>query len=279
MNRWMAIIVLAGSVFLISCGLTESVDVNTPRAARSNYPVVIEEGATRRRRSENAWRLWLQSYRVSPTAPDLEPVLAVPRTLPAAVAQKIVITEKSETLSPEQARDALRQFIARSMRVLAGEPQEREVGLQDLSLNGFSADGNLYRATYRQTSYSFPLANGYGELRIAITKEGALIQLSSRLVPIVELPSAPSTDIAAIMRGLVGREFKYSGIDGRELVYKVASEEEITRKDIVIFPVAEESRILLHLAYPVEVGRGTTWTVFVDAITGQEIAVKQNFNT
>ncbi len=266
-------------MLLISCGLTEAVDVNTPRAARSNYPVVIEEVAARRRRSENAWRLWLQSYRVSPTAPDLEPVLAIPRSLPSALAQKIVITDKSEALSPEQARDSLRQFIARSMRVLAGEAQEREVALQDLSLTAFSADGNLYRATYRQTSYSFPLANGFGELRIAITREGALIQLSSRLLPIVDLPSAPSADIAAMTRGLVGREFKYSGIDGRELVYKVASEEEITKKDIVIYPLADESRILLHLAYPVEVGRGTTWTVFFDAITGQEISVKQNFNT
>jgi hypothetical protein len=59
--------------------------------------------------------------------------------------------------------------------------------------------------------------------------------------------------------------------------YKIASRSEVSVKDLVVYPKQEGNRITIHLAYPVEAGQGTTWTVYVDAITGQEIDVKQNF--
>jgi hypothetical protein len=78
---------------------------------------------------------------------------------------------------------------------------------------------------------------------------------------------------------MVDREFTYSAIDGRPLTYRARGVDEVTVKDLVIYPRLEGDRILLYLAYPVEVGRGTTWTVIVDAFTGNEIAVVQNFVT
>jgi hypothetical protein len=59
--------------------------------------------------------------------------------------------------------------------------------------------------------------------------------------------------------------------------YKVRDRSEVSIKDLVVYPKPEGNRIRIHLAYPVEVGSGMTWTVYVDAITGQEIDVKQNF--
>ena len=232
-----------------------------------------------RRRSENAWRAWLLRSGVTNGPSDLDPLLAVPRSLPIELANKISIIENTDTLSAETAKEALRQFIARGLRMLAGEPDERALNLQDLSLVNIANDGALFRATYQQTNFSFPVAGGYGELKIAITRQGKLVQLTSRLLPPVEMPASASVDLSPIKAALIGRVFHYRGIDGRELEYRVGSAQEAISKDPVIYPREDGSRLLLHLAYPIEVGRGVTWTLFIDAIDGKELAVKQNFNT
>ena len=77
----------------------------------------------------------------------------------------------------------------------------------------------------------------------------------------------------------VGREIIYSNIAGQPLTYKVANRAEVSVKNLVVYPKHEGNKIRIHLAFPVEVGSGTTWTVYVDAITGQEIEIKQNFAT
>lgn len=271
----------AASILLcnLACGMTEVADVQRPAARGVNYPVAIEPSNAMRRRSENAWRAWLLRSGVPNGPSDLDPLLAVPRSLPPELANRISITENAEALSSDGAREALRQFIARGLRMLAGEPDERALGLQDLSLTSFAEDGPLYRSVYRQTNFAFPVANGYGDLRIAITRQGALVQLTSRLLPPVEMPAAPSVDLAPIKAAMVGRVFAYHGIDGRPLEYRVQSADEIISKEPVIYPRNDGSRLVLHLAYPIEVGRGVTWTVFIDAIDGKEIEVKQNFNT
>jgi hypothetical protein len=262
-----------------ACAIARVPDVNTPQANRPNYPVVIEQSQSRQQRAESAWVLFLTENRLPRTAPDLDPILAVPRSIPPELAQRININQKGGTLSPEAAKEALRQFVERSLSVLAGNQQDRELTLKDLSLVSFSNDATFYRATYHQTSFLYPLTNGYGDLIITISKAGDLLQLTSRLVPIMDLPSSPGVDITKLTAAFVGREFKYAGIDGRELRYRVATPQEIVVRDLVIYPKEENGRLSFYLAYPVEMGRGTTWTVFIDAVTGQEIGVKQNFNT
>jgi hypothetical protein len=274
-------ILFAASILLsnLSCGMTEVADLQRPASRGLDYPVSIEPTNAMRRRSENAWRAWLLRSGLPNGPSDLDPLLAVPRSLPAELANRISISDSKELLTPDGAREALRQFIARGLRMLAGEPDERALGLQDLSLISFAEDGALYRATYRQTNFSLPVANGYGDLRIAITRQGGLVQLTSRLLPPVDMPSAPTIDLTSVRSSLVGRVFSYRGIDGRALEYRVSSAEEVIAKSLVIYPRDDGSRLVLHLAYPLEVGRGVTWTVFIDAIDGKEIDVKQNFNT
>ena len=119
----------------------------------------------------------------------------------------------------------------------------------------------------------------YGELRIVLSKAGMLLQLSSRLIPALDFPARPKLEQATITSKLVGREFTYSNFAGQPLTYKVAQASEISFKELVVFPKVEEQKIKLHLVYPVEVGRGTTWTVYVDAVTGEEVEVKQNFQS
>ena len=257
---------------------------STPMSQQQpNYPPVIEASPARAQAAEDAWNQFLSEYRLNFTAPEFEAILYTPRTLPAALALQINLKpsdkKADETIDEAHAKEYLRRFIDNHRAVLSGDQRSNALSLKDLSLITFGNEGNLYRAVYRQMNYPFPMENGYGELRIVMSKTGALLQLSSRLIPAVEFPSRPKIEAATLTNKFIGREFSYSNIAGQPLSYKIAQASEITVKELVVYPKVSEQKMMLHLAYPCEIGRGTTWTIYVDAITGEELETKQNFQS
>lgn len=250
---------------------------------KENYPPVIEASPARVQAAEETWNQFLSEYKLAFVAPDFEPILNTPRSLPANLANQINIQPSDQKANPAideaQAKEYLRRFIDKYHAVLAGDQRASALTLKDISLITFANEGNLYRAVYRQMNYPYPIGNGYGELRIVLSKAGNLLQLSSRILPAVDFAARHKIEVATLIGQLVGREFTYSNFAGQPMSYKVAQASEIVVKDLVIFPKVDAQKIKLHLAYPIEVGRGTTWTVFVDAVTGEEIETKQNFQS
>lgn len=250
---------------------------------KENYPPVIEASPARLQAAEDTWGQFLSEYKLTYVAPDLEAILNTPRSLPASLANQISIQPSDQKANPAideaQAKEYLRRFIDKYHAVLAGDQRASALTLKDISLITFANEGNLYRAVYRQMNYPYPIGNGYGELRIVLSKAGNLLQLSSRILPAVDFAARPKIEVATLTSQFVGREFTYSNFAGQPMSYKVAQASEVIVKDLVIFPKVDAQQIKLHLAYPVEVGRGTTWTVFVDAVTSEEIETKQNFQS
>jgi hypothetical protein len=266
-------------LLVLSCATANSPDTGLPQSDKPNYPPEIEKSPARQEYGENAWRGFLNEYKIDMVTPDLHPILGIPGSLPSQVAQRVRLTFKDGTPTDASVKEGLRAFIDKNLSLLVGMEGARVLNLKDLSLARLSNEGSIYRATYRQMSYPYPIVNGFGQLDLTIGKDGSLLQLSSRLLPAFDFISKPQADMAKIADEMIGREFKYSGIDGRPLSSRVERRDQITVGTPVIYPREEADRIILHLAYPVEVGSGLKWTVFIDAVTGREIAVRQNFNT
>jgi len=264
-----------------ACAAPGQVAVNTPEGRLQNYPPVIEDTPQRRQAALEAWKKLIAGLQLPEARLDMEPVLNTPRALPPEMAGRITLQTKSGAFGELEAKEALRRFIERASDALFPDhtngPAQSSIGLKDLSLVSFTDDGSFYRAVYRQANYPFPISGGYGELRLAAGKNGTLLQLNSRIIPALDLPTRAEIAPQALMDKMVGREFVYTNIAGKPMSYKVANRSEVSVKDLVVYPKQEGNRITIHLAYHVEAGRGTTWTVHVDAITGQEIDVKQNF--
>jgi hypothetical protein len=273
------VVYLAVAASMFACASPGQIGVNTPQGRQLAYPPVIEDSPQRRQAAEDAWRKFIAEFRLPDTPPDLEPVLNTPRTMPSTLAGQIMLHTRAGAFGEIEAREALRRFIERARDVIIGDQVGGSLGMNDLSLVSFTNDGSFYRGTYRQMNYSAPIANGYGELHLAVGKNGMLLQWGSRLIPLFELPARAEITRQSIAEKLVGREFKYSNVAGMPMSYQVSDRSEISVKELVVYPKQEGSRISIHLAYPVEAGRGTTWTIYVDAINGQEIDVKQNFQT
>jgi hypothetical protein len=267
------------TLFVLSCASANSPVAGLPQSDKPAYPLEIEKSPPRQEYGENAWRGFLSEHKIDPVAPDLHRILGIPRSLPSQVAQRVRLNFKDGAPTDTSVKEALRAFIDKNFSLFAGMEGGRVLNLRDQSLSRLSSEGNIYRATYRQMSYPYPIVNGFGQLDLTIGKDGSLLQLSSRLLPTYDFNPKPQADMGKIASEMVGREFKYSGIDGRPLSVRVERREEITVGTPVIYPREEADRILLYLAYPVEVGSGLKWTVFIDAVTGREIDVRQNFNT
>src|SRR5215475_15714002 len=260
-----------------ACASPGQIGVNTPEGRLQNYPPVIEDTPQRSQAAQEAWNKFITEFQLPAARPDLEPVLNTPRALPPELAGRIALQTNGGPFGELQAKEALRRFIERAGGGLFPNHTSGSFGLKDLSLISFSNDGNFYRAVYRQANYSFPIANGYGELRLTAGKNGTLLQWGSRIIPVFDLPTRAEIAPQSIVDKLVGREFIYSNIAGQPMSYKIANRAEVSVKDLVVYPKQEGNKIAIRLAFPVEAGRGMTWTVYVDAVTGQEIDVKQNF--
>jgi hypothetical protein len=279
-----AVMLIAYHSLFCACATSGQISMNTPEGRLQNYPPVIEDTLERRQAALAAWKKLIAEFQLPEAILDQEPVLGGPRALPLEVAGRITLQLKAVPFGEPEAKEALRRFIERESGFLfpnqtptRTDQAPGSIGLKDLSQVSFTDDGGFYRAVYRQANYPFPISGGYGELILTVGKNGTLLQVNSRIIPAVDLPTRAEISPQSIIDKMVGREFSYTTIAGQHASYKVANRSEVSVKDLVVYPKLEGNRITIHLAYPVEAGQGMTWTVYVDAITGQEIDVEQNF--
>lgn len=269
-------LILFSSLFLLSCTTPGQVTANLPQQ-QASYPPVIEDTPANQQIAREAWKRFLTEWRLPETNPELMPVINTPRALPMELAQRININTKPGKFGEVEAKEALRLFIEHSRDVLSGREKAVAPNLKDLSLDTFVNDASFYRAGFRQVNYPFPIVENYGELRFVISKSGTLLQWSSSLLPDVSLPTRAETKPESLYDKMLNRQFTYTTIAGRPQSYRVAKREDVKVKDLVIYPRLTGNRLEIHLAFPVLVGDSLTWTVYVDAINGEELGVKQNF--
>jgi hypothetical protein len=168
-------------------------------------------------------------------------------------------------------RDAMRLFIDRWRDLIGADPTTISL----VSSNQADAAGRL---TYRQASYPFPVAGNFGEMVAVVTDDGRLLQLDDRFIPVVELPLQPSIAREDAAKRVAGRTFTYTDIAGRPQQVQVAASE-VSVKQLVVLPIEKGDAIEVHLAWEIIAGGSLSWTVYIDAIGGEQLRAVQNFQT
>jgi hypothetical protein len=260
---------LIAVLLLTGCELSPQV----PSAAKQNYPAVIKDSADRREKAEREWRRMLDSYGVPPTPPDLYPVTGTPRSLLGVSGGIKLLNVKPEPGTETFAlRAAMKAFIDRWRELLLADPET-------VSLMSADESGDTERLTYRQGNYPYPVAGNFGEMVAVVSKDGKLLQLDDRFVPVVELPLKPSVERGLAGKKVVGRTFSYTDIAGREQRTPIGDPNEVNVKRLVVLPIEKGDAVEAHLAWEVIAGKSLSWTVYIDAVTGEELRVTQNFQT
>ena len=78
---------------------------------------------------------------------------------------------------------------------------------------------------------------------------------------------------------VVGRTFSYTDVAGREQRTPIGDPNEVNVKRLVVLPIEKADAVEVHLAWEVVAGKSLSWTVYIDAVTGEELRVFQNFQT
>jgi hypothetical protein len=240
---------------------------------KQNYPAIVKDSPDLRAKAEREWRRMLDSYGIPQTPPDLYPITNTPRSLLGVSGGIALLSAKPEPgMEPFARRGAMKSFIDRWRELMGIDPTA-------LSLISAVVSGDTERLTYRQANYAYPVAGNFGEMVAVITLDGKLMQLDDRLVPVVDLPTKPSTDRDIAAKKILGRTFSYTDIAGREQRIPIGAPNEVSVKRLVILPIEKGDSIEVRLAWEIVAGRSISWTVYIDAINGEEIKVVQNFQT
>ena len=258
-------------VILLSAGLDYS--AQKPAAGKQNYPVVIKDSADRRAKAEREWRRMLDSYAVPQTPPDFYPITNTPRSLLGVTDGIKLLSTKPEPGNEAFAiREAMRAFMDRWRDLLGVDPAL-------ISLAAIETAGDTEKMTYRQSAYAYPIAGNFGEIVATLSHDGKLMRLDDRFVPVVDLPVKPTFERDVAAKKLIGRTFTYTDIAGREQRTPIEAPAEVSVKRLVILPIEKSDSVEMHLAWEIVAGKSLSWTVYIDAVTGEDLRVVQNFQT
>jgi hypothetical protein len=254
-----------------TAGCAPSAQVPNKEKAKS-YPAIIKVSAERQTQAKREWQRLLETYGVTGVEPELYPVTATPRSLlMVSNGIKLVTTQIQTDTEEVTIREASRKFIDRWRELLAVDPAS-------LSLVGDTHPNDGHRLTYRQSDYSFPVAGNFGELTTIISKDGRLVQLDDRLIPLVELPLKAVIERQLAAQKVANRTFTYSNVAGQPQSVKIDASEVVV-KELVIYPVEKGETIEVHLAWEITAGKSLVWNVYIDAINGEDLGIIQKFNT
>ena len=252
----------------------------TGRPTGPPYPVVLGASEDRRARVLAAWTtLATEQGATAPAAPELQPVTASLRALPASLSVPLRLPRVggAEGAAPteEELRESLRRFINTAAPLLGASPD-------DLTLveRADNPDGTR-RAVYEQRPFTYPLRGGYGRVELNFAPDLRVNALSSTALPDAErLRTAlqavrPAVTAADAAQRLAGRTVTVRDAAGAERTLTVNTAAEATARELVIYPVAsaDNSSLALHLAWEVAVG-GTAPSalVYLDAVSGETLA-------
>lgn len=260
-----------------ACAATPSPDAAGPRASLPTYPT-ITDSTDRRQVALAAWANLTRAQGINNApAPELQPITqtfkSIPVLSPPIYLPKVGATE---AMSEEETRESLRRFIIAQSTLIGADPPQLSLVLRtDL------ADGTK-KARYEQHPFRYPLRGGYGQLEITFSPDRRLLQISSTCIPEIEqlqrtlagLTPASNADQAAA--AIVGRNVAYTDANGAQQNFTVASNDEISVRELVIYPLAragEPAALEFHLAWEIMVGTGPqARVVYLDSVTNKVIA-------
>ncbi len=263
------------ATYLIAAFLLTGWDVSPQGSggSKQNYPAMIKDSADQRAKAERDWRRMLDSYGVPQTPPDLYPIIDTPRSLLGVSGGIKLLGATPESGTEAFAlRQAMKLFIDRWRDLLGADPTS-------ISLISADESADTRRLTFRQGNYAYPVAGNFGEMVAVVSSDGRLMQLDDRFIPVVDLPLKPSTDRDVAAKKVVGKVFTYTDTAGREQRLEIGAPSEVTVKRLVILPIQKGDAVEVHLAWEVVAGKSMTWTMYLDAMNGDELKVAQNFQT
>ncbi|MBA2734551.1 MAG: hypothetical protein H0U54_16945 [Acidobacteria bacterium] len=268
------------AVGLSACAATPPPNATGPRPNEPPYPVLLTEKTERREATLTAWAKFMTEQGITNApAPELQPVTATIRSLPAFTGTPLYLPKVGDTLpmNEENTRESLRRFIASASPLIGAPPQQLSL-VQRID----EADGTQ-RALYEQRPFRFPLRGGYGKLEITFAPDRRVLQINSTCITDVEqlqragAGTRPRWEAEKLLTQIADRTFTYKDAAGTTQLLTLTKGEEVIVRELVIYPVSranDPSILEFHLAWEITVKRASgSFNIYLDAVTDELITV------
>jgi hypothetical protein len=251
-----------------------------PKANESAYPVLFTEDPQRREAAVLALNQLIQQTEDSGKfAPELQPITATVRTLPSNPGRSLYLPKvgAEAIMNEEETRESLRRFIKESRELIGADPAKLSlVQHQD------QPDGSKL-AIYEQRPFRYPIRGNYGKLEIHFAADRRVINMSSTCIPQADrIQTALAALTVRVKSEEAVKQLRDSGImytdaNGNASTFQIPAANEINPRGLVIYVRPSKTQpdsLEFHLAWEIQPGAAPIKTAYVDAITGETIAVE-----
>ena len=277
-RQFIALMIVMTACALSGCAALQPVAANGPRANAPAYPIGLADPAARLQEASVAWLQMSQHYGLAgKTEATLNPDTGTLQSLPpnaGPIALPKVGTDAVQT--EEQTRESLRRFIADWRQLIGAEPDQLSLVERNDDASGIKV------ARYEQRPFRYPLRGGYGSLLIRFRADRQVVSISSNCIPNADRLQAALNGLSpAITADDAVAQIKSKGVvitqtNAQQQTVTIPSNAGLAARQLVVYaePSADQtSGLQLHLAWEIEVTNGPMKSVYLDALSGQVIAV------
>ena len=274
------VVLLALALVAGGCAPLQPPSATGPKANERVYPLLFSEDSQRREGSILALNQLIQpAGNVAKVAPDLQPITATIKSLPANHVRPLLLPKVASepTMNEDETREALRRFIRESRELIGSDP----VKLSLIELTN-QPDGSRL-AIYQQRPFRYPIRGNYGKLEIRFTTDRRVLNISSTCIPQADriqqafsaLNVRPKFEDA--LTKIRENGITYTDNNGTTQTLKLPPTSEINTRGMVIYVLPSKTQpdtLEFHLAWEIVPGIASIKAAYVDAINFETIAVE-----
>ena len=274
------ILLLALALGAGGCAPLQPPGVTGPRGNEPVYPVLFTEDSQRREAAILALNQLTQSTGNSRRfAPQLQPITATIESLPADPGRSLELPKVGTggTMSEEETRESLRRFIRASRELIGADPAKLSL------VERVDQPDGTKLAIYEQRPFRYPIRGNYGKLQIRFTADRRIINLSSTCIPQADRIQTSLAAVSPVLKAedavkqLRENGVMYTDANKNTSNLKTPAANEVNARGLVTYILPSKSHpeaLEFHIAWDIQLVNAPVKTVYVDAISGETIAVE-----
>ena len=272
--RNISLVLLLLALACSGCAPLQPPSADAPRGEAA-YPFVITEDPERRQVALAAASQLFQPAATEP--PALQTVTATIRNLPSGFNLYLPRLGTQAVMSEEETRESLRRFLREWSGLIGADPTRLSL------VERIDAQDGSKIANYEQRPFRYPIRGPYGKVHVRFAADRRVLSLSStsipdaeRLQPAIAAMSPKLTAEDAVAR-ISGKGVPVHNEGGTQSTLQVPPGSEVNARDLVLYvlpPRTDANALEFHLAWEVLVGGAGARKVYVDAVTGEVVAVE-----
>jgi hypothetical protein len=273
-KRSLILLPLVVVMLFAGCAALQPPNAAGPTGAEQLYPVMLTEDSQAKEATLAALTRLTQPSPGSNLEPQLQPVTATIRALPASTNHPLYLPKVGATaqMSEEEIRESLRRFVRESRELIGADPTKLSLMARTDSPDGTKS------ADYEQRPFRYPIRGGYGKLRIRFGTDLRVIDLNSSCIPDADRIQTQLSTLTVRLKSedavqkLRENEISYVDPQGKRVSFRVSASSSLTPRELVTYIRLSKDRpdaLEFRIAWEVEASGQLARLFYVDAVSGE----------